>query len=411
MIAPVPSSPSATVTVWAGVGSRQEEDKEAGLSHFLEHMVFKGSKKRPTASKIAEEIDAIGAEMNAGTTQHWTNFYLKGRSSHLEKMFDILADIVLNPLLKEEDIEKEKGVIIQEIGMIEDTPTSFVWDLFGRLIFKGNNLGRDIIGSRETVKKMKRDDFLRYRKMHYYPENMLITVAGGIKEKEVLDLANNFFGGLIQKGKKEEPIEKFVLAQSKPQIYLKSKKTEQSHFILGFLGLPMGHKKRFTKAVLTALLGEGSSSRLFVEVREKRGLAYYVRTFTDQFVDTGFFAVYAGVHPAKIEEAIKVVLDEHYLLANGKKEITGKELTKAKEYVKGHLALELEDSKTINEFFGIKEIIINKTDSLEEVFAGIDKVTKEDIIKLAKEFFIPERLNLAIIGPYNEASKFEKLLK
>jgi predicted Zn-dependent peptidase len=407
---PIPSSPSATVTVWVGVGSRQEEDRIAGLSHFLEHIVFKGSKKRPTSKDISQEIDALGAEMNAGTTQHWTNFYLKGRVENLEKIFDLLSDIVLNPLLKEEDIEREKGVIIQEIKMYEDMPIRFIWDLFDRVIFKGNTLGRDIIGSRETVANLKKDDFLRYRKMHYYPENMLITVAGGIDKKETNLLAQKYFGQLEKRGRNEEKIKKFVSFQDKPQVLLQNKKTEQTHFILGFLGLPLDHKERYVKGVLSAILGEGTSSRLWLEVREKRGLAYHVRTVVDQFIDTGFMATYAGVNPEKIEEAIKIILDEHYFLASGKKEITGKELSKAKEFIKGHLALELEDSKVINEFFGIKGVLLNKTDSLEEAYKGIDKVTKEDVVKLAQKLFVPKHLNLAIIGPYKDKEKFENLL-
>lgn len=406
----VPSSPSATVTIWVGVGSRQEEDKIAGISHFLEHIVFKGTKKRPTAKDISEEIDALGAEMNAVTTQHWTCFYLKARVAKIEKIFDILSDVVLNPLLKEEEIERERGVIIQEIKMYEDLPTSFVWNFFERSIFKGNSLGRDIIGSRETVRNLKKDDFLRYRKIHYYPENMLITVAGGINEKGVIALTEKYFGKLEKRGKNEEKIEKFVSSQNQPQIILQNKKTEQAHFILGFLGLPLGHQERFVKGVLSALLGEGSSSRLFVEVREKRGLAYHIRTTVDQFVDTGFMATYAGVNPEKIEEAIKVILDEHYKLAKGEKEITEKELLKAKEFLKGHLALELEDSRVINEFFGIKGVLLDKTDSLEEVFKGIDKVTKEDVVRLARKLFVPRSLNLAVIGPFKNESSFKKLL-
>lgn len=405
----IPSSESATVTVWVGVGSRQEEDKIAGLSHFIEHIVFKGSKKRPSAKIIAQEVDAIGGEFNAATCKHWTNFYIKARSANLEKMFDILSDMVLNPVLKEEEIEREKGVILEEIKLYEDMPPRHVWDLFEEVAFRGNTLARDTIGTRETVKNLKKDDFIRYRKLHYYPENMVVTVSGGVKEKEVLKLTQKYFGDL-KKGNKKEEIALFNSLQTQPQLLLSTKKSEQAHLILGFLGLPLDHKERYALGVLSTLLGGGMSSRLFTEVRERRGLAYSVKTVVDHFVDTGEIMTYAGVDLKKVDEAIKVILDEHYKLASGKKEISIKELSKAKEYLKGHLSLEMEDSRSINEFFGAKEVLIGKKDSLEEVFAGIDKVTQEDVVSLAKKLFVPQGLNLAMIGPFEDEERFKKLL-
>lgn len=408
-IVPLPNLESATVTVWVGVGSRSEEKKVSGISHFLEHMVFKGSQRRPSAKEIAEAVDAIGGEFNAATSKHWTNFYIKARTEVLEKAFDVLSDMVLAPLLKKEDVEREKGVIIEEMAMYEDTPMMKISDIFEQLIFEGNPLGRDIIGNKQSVKKTTRNDFVRYRKRHYYADNMLVTVAGGVRETEVLALTKKYFGKLKNKDK---GIEKgFKTKQKKPKVKLHPKKKEQAHFVLGFLANPMGHKERFVESVLAGVLGQGMSSRLFSEVREKRGLAYSIKTYLDRYVDTGYIGTYAGVDVKRVDEAIKVTLDQHYGLAKGLYKLSETELAKAKEYLKGHLALSLEDTKSVNSFFGVKELILGKIETPEEIFNGIDKVAQPDLIKLAKKLFVPERLNLAIIGPYKSQTRFEKLLR
>lgn len=408
---PMPSLESATLAVWGGVGSRYEQDKIAGLSHFLEHMVFKGSQKRPSAKAISEAVDAIGGEFNAGTTKEWTNFYIKARYENLETAFDVLSDMVLNPLLKEEDIQREKGVILEEMAMYEDTPMVNIGDVFEGLMFGKTPLGRDTIGFKDVIKKAKRNDFLLYRKKYYYPENLVLTISGGINEKKALDMASKYFGALsaVKSSKTKKDYKKFDGKQAQPQFKLKTKKVEQAHFILGFLGKPKGNPDRYIEGVLASILGGGMSSRLFTEVREKRGLAYSVRTSNDYFLDTGYIGTYAGVDLKKIGEAIKVTLEEHYKMASQSK-LSPKELKKAKEYLKGHLALALEDTKAVATFFGDQEVLLGKIDTPEEVFKGIDKVTIEDVSRVAKELFRKERLNLAIIGPYNNEAKFEKLI-
>jgi len=407
---PMPGLESVTVTVWVGVGSRAESDKIAGLSHFLEHMVFKGSKKRPSAKLIAEAVDAIGGEFNAATSKEWTNFYIKARSGSVDLAFDVLSDMVLNPILKSEEIEREKGVILEEMAMYEDTPMVKIGDLFEQLIFKGDSLGRDIIGFEKSVKALKRDDFERYRKSHYYAGNIVVAVAGGVDVKKAQELTKKYFSALQASGKSEEMEYEFQTKQNKPSVFLRNKKNEQGHFILGFLAGERGNKERFAEAVLASILGGGMSSRLFTEVRERRGLAYSVRTSLDRFLDTGEFISYAGVDVAKAQEAIKVVLDEHYKIAGGKHGITVKELKKAKEYIKGHLALSLEDTRDVNSFYGENELMLGKIETPDEVFAGIDKVTIADMVRRAKELFVPERVNLAIIGPFREQAVFEKII-
>jgi predicted Zn-dependent peptidase len=406
----LPNLESVTVTIWVGVGSRAEGDKIAGISHFLEHMVFKGSKKRPNAKAIAEAVDAIGGEFNAATGKEWTNFYIKARSANLDLAFDVLSDMVLNPLLKEEEIEREKGVIVEEMAMYEDTPIMKVGDVFEQLIFSKDTLGRDIIGTERSVRGLKKQDFIGYREQHYYTDNIVVSVAGGIEDKDVLVLAQKYFGSLPRAGIQEERSYNFVSVQKSPQVLLKTKKNEQAHLILGFLAGKRGSKDRFTEIVLSAILGRGMSSRLFTEVRERRGLAYSVRTSIDNFYDTGEFATYAGVDVSKAKEAIKVMLEEHYKLASEKKGISPEELKKAKEYIKGHLALSLEDTKEINNLFGESELMLGKIETPEVIFEGIDKVGREDVVSLAKRLFVPERLNLAIIGPFKDRSQFEKII-
>ena len=407
---PMPSLESATVTVWVRTGSRNEEARVNGISHFLEHMTFKGSKKRPTAREISEAVDAIGGEFNASTSKEWTNFYIKARAANLETAFDVLSDMVLNPLLKEEEIEREKGVIIEEIAMYEDTPMFRIGDVFEQLIYQGNSLSWDIAGTVKTVKAIKKGDFVRYRKVHYYADNIVLTVAGGVTPKLVNDLAQKYFGELKAKGGKSEA-KIFKTKQTSPKVKLHSKKKEQAHFILGFLGNPLGSDRRFADAVLSTILGGGMSSRLFSEVRERRGLAYSVRSQLDRTVDTGYLGAYAGVDVTKAEEAVAVVLDQFYGIAERRYKIFDKELRKAKEYLKGHLALSLEDTHDVSDFFGVKELLLNKVETPEEIFAAVDAVTMNEVYDEAKRLFKPEGLNLAIIGPYNSQSKFERIIK
>lgn len=407
----IPTSESATITVWVGVGSRSEEDKIAGLSHFIEHVVFKGSVKYPNPKIVAETIDGLGGEFNAATSKEWTNFYLKSRAANLTKSFDLLADVVLNPLLDSREIEREKGVITEEIAMYEDTPLFHIPELFYNLIYQNDNLGRDIYGSRESVVGLKRDDFTNYRKIHYYSDNIVVSVAGGVTENEVVSLAAEYFGALKETGKSEENFFNFSPNQKKPRVLLQSKRSDQAHIVMGFYAGKRGNRERYVEAILATILGGGMSSRLFTEVREKRGLAYAVKTGVERYFDTGELSSYAGIKVGKIEEAIKVMVDQYYGLASGKYPITQAELNRAKELIKGQLALALEDSKEVNNLFGESELLLAKIDTPKAIYAGIDKVTKEEVVAVAKKLFVPERLNLAIIGPYKDQSKFEKLLK
>lgn len=407
---PMPSSESVTLTVWVKTGSRNEEKRVNGISHFLEHMVFKGSKKRPSHKEISEVIDSMGAEFNAGTEKEWTNFYIKTRNALLPTSFDLLSDMVLNPILDPKEIERESGTIIQEIAMYEDTPMAKVAWEFEELIFKGSKLGWEITGDAKSVKAITRDDFNGYREIHYYPENMLVSIAGGVKDAEGLKLAKKYFEDFRAKGSDFSQT-KFRSLQQKAQVAVTHKKSDQAHFVLGFLGDGKNYKGRFAQSLLSVILGSGFSSRLFIEVRERRGLAYAVGNSLQRYSETGYIETYVGTDPKRAQEAIKIVLDEHYKLANKQKPISRKEFSKAKEYLKGHFALGLEDTGAVGEYFAMQELFNEETLTPEELFKRIDKVSLDEVYTEAKKLFNPKYLNLAIIGPFKEKEKFEKLLK
>jgi predicted Zn-dependent peptidase len=396
--------------IWVRTGSRFEDKKLNGISHFLEHMVFKGSKKRPTAKDIAEAVDSLGAEYNAGTSKEYTNFYIKSRAGVLGEAFDILSDMVLNPVLREDDIEREKGVILEEMAMYEDTPLRRVGDIFENLIYSGDPLGWDIIGTREAVKSITKDDFLNYIKKYYYAEDMLVTIAGAITESQATELVKEHLGGIIKKGAKpKKPNSK--ITQDKSKVLVQYKKTDQTHIILGFRGYYYGHKGEYAEAVLASILGGGMSSRMFTEVREKRGLAYAVRTSEDHYMDNGYFATYAGLETKRMDEGIKVILDQYYGLATGKYPIEKSELNKAKEYIKGHIALALEDTKNVNAFFASDELFLGRSRTPKDYYDAIDRVTVDDLYAIAKYLFNPRKLNLAVIGPFRSNERFVNLIK
>jgi len=413
LVVPMPSLESATVTVWTGVGSRYEEPQIAGISHFLEHMVFKGGERFPTAKAISEAVDAMGAEFNAGTAKDWTHYYIKSRVGVVDRSFEILSDMILTPQLRKEDIERERGVIVEEMNMYEDTPMYRIGDVFEQLMYEGNTLGVDIIGNKDTVgKKISQKDFQEYRSRHYTADNMVISVSGRVTVDEVTKLAEKYFGGLAA-STAPHTIQVFTSAQTAPRIKLVSKKIEQAHFIFGYQGNKLGHESSYVEDVLTTILGSGMSSRLFTEVREKRGLAYTVRMSSDHFIDTGSIGVYAGVDPGKATEALTVIKEECENLARALKshEITAEELQKAKDYIKGHIALSLENTRSVNDYFGYEELLLKKFTTPEEDYKSIDAVTKAEVLELAAKLFKKEYSNLAIIGPFEDSAPFEKVLQ
>ncbi|HYK09023.1 MAG TPA: pitrilysin family protein, partial [Candidatus Eisenbacteria bacterium] len=304
---PMPSFESATVLLMVGAGSRYETAKNSGISHFLEHMAFKGTTKRPSAMDIAGLIDGIGGEFNAFTSKEATGYYVKAQSTHVETCLDLLSDMIANSLLDAKEIEKEKGVIIEEINMYEDTPMRNLGDVYEGLLYGDTPMGWDTAGTKEVVNSVTREDFEVYMKSLYSPHNMTVIVAGGINETAE-ELVSKYFGPMS----KFDTIvaNKVVERQSKPAVYLKNKKTEQVQLALGVRTVGLDHPDEDALEVLAGILGGGMSSRLFNEVREKRGLAYYVRTNSDNYTDCGTLVTTAGVDPKRTKDAVKVILEE-----------------------------------------------------------------------------------------------------
>jgi predicted Zn-dependent peptidase len=404
---PMPQVESTTVMVGVGAGSRYETKQVNGLFHFIEHMAFKGTKNRPSALKIASEVDAVGGEFNAFTSKEFTGYYLKLAAKHQGLAFTVLADILLNSLLKPAEIEREKGVIIEEINMREDTPTQQIWDVFLRLLYGDNPMGWPISGEKATVKKIERQDFLKYINDLYTAQNMVVAVAGKLEERAIKELTDQSFSRLKKRGKVQKKT--FKTYQNMSKIKLVYKKTEQGHFVLGVPGYWYGHSDRFGLGVLATILGASMSSRLFIEIREKRGLAYYVEAMPDFYTDSGYLLTRAGVKLAEIDEAIKVTRRELQKLID--KKVGIQELKKAKEFLKGRMVLALEDSYAVASRYAAQVLLERKIRTPEEAMRLVDKVTADDVQRVAKDIFKPGKLNLVIIGPYREENRFKKLLK
>ncbi len=404
---PMENTQTATVVVMVGVGSRYESEKEAGLSHFIEHMFFKGTEKRPTTLDISEELDAIGGEFNAFTGKDMTGYYAKASAENFDVALDVVADMYLNSKIEEDEIQREKGTILQELNMYEDNPQRNIGDVFEKLLYGGNNLGREIVGYKKTIRSFVRKDFVDYMKRFYLANDTVVCVAGKIDEKKVIEQIKKYFSKM-PKGKKPA-IEKASEDQAKPAVKIKFKKTDQTHFVLGNRAFKRNHKDRFALGLLATILGGNMSSRLFTEVRERRGLAYYVRTATESFDDCGYIETQSGVEHKNLEKAIEVILTEYRKMTIEK--VGEKELRKAKDYLKGKGVMGFEASDEVAMFFVDQEVKKEKIMTLEDIFAKIDAVTAEDIQRVAKKIFTKNGLNLAIIGPHKNSKKFEKLLK
>jgi predicted Zn-dependent peptidase len=407
--------PTFTAMLLVGAGSRYENKENNGVAHFFEHMAFKGSKKYPNALLLSSMIEGLGGIFNAFTTKDRTGYWIKAPLSHFETVVDVLADMIQNPLLLEEEIEREKGVIIEEINMYEDEPQYKVWELFEELLFKNHPLGYPTTGYKETVGKFTRQTFLDYMENLYKPSNTILVIAGGLSINQKSKIKNqndtskfkNFLNIIEKKfsswkdGQKASFLN-FSDTQNSPQILIKTKKTEQAHLVLGYRGLSYTDKKRYVQSVLMTILGGGMSSRLFYQLRERRGLCYYIHSGSEPFSETGYVYTRAGltVDAKKINEAIKVIIDEHQKIAEG--ELKDEEIKKAKEMVKGRLILSLEDTHDLASFVGRKLIFEGKIVEPQEVIKKIDVITKEEIIDLAKKLFVKEKFNLALLSPITE---------
>ncbi|MES2315470.1 MAG: pitrilysin family protein [Patescibacteria group bacterium] len=403
---PMKDNPTVTVLVLVEAGSKYEEKKLNGISHFLEHMCFKGTIKRPKAIDISKELDSLGSQYNAFTAQEYTGYYAKSASRHFKQILDVVSDIYLNSTFPEAEMQKEKGVIIEEINMYEDMPQRHVQDLFMKLLYGDQPAGWNIAGEKANILKMKREDFTLYKGQHYLPGATTLVVAGHINKNEVLREVKKIFGHLAPgvKGGKLKVKEK----QLQSAALVKYKKTDQTHFVLGVRTFDLFNKKDPALLVLSSILGGGMSSRLFQKLREEMGVGYYVRAYNDVYTDHGFLEISAGVDNKRIEEVIKAVLAECKKLTKVK--VDEEELNKVKEYLIGNMKLSLESSDDIANFYGGQELLKRELKTSDEKAEELRKVTATQVQSLAKEIFKNNKLNLALIGPFQNKEKFLKIL-
>ncbi|MDO8741556.1 MAG: pitrilysin family protein [Candidatus Roizmanbacteria bacterium] len=425
--------PTLTTLLLVGAGSRYENETNNGVAHFFEHMAFKGSKKYPDSFVISSTVEGFGGVFNAFTSKDHTGYWIKATNEHFETMIDVIADMIQTPKLLTEEIEREKGVIVEEINMYEDMPSRKVGEIFETLLYKGSPLGFDIAGTKDTVTKFTRQTFIDYINSLYHPNNAVLVVAGGFSGSDGKARQRKFFDGKPQTAKNllSSPFFEYIQiieekfsgwksgdkssfikikeSQNKPQMLVKYKKTEQAHFSLGFRAFSFNDGRKYAMNLLATILGGGMSSRLFIQVRERRGLCYYISSGGEFYHDCGNFVTQAGVtnNLDKIKEAIKTILEEHQKIKKG--DIKKEELLKVKEMIKGRLMLSMEDSMNIASFFGTKKILQNKIETPEEIIKKIEAVTVEEIAELAKNIFTLDKLNFALIGPYEEKN-FQNIL-
>lgn len=400
----IPTVKSVTLGIWVGVGSRDETNKEGGISHFIEHMFFKGTSHR-SAHDIALEIDSIGGELNAFTTRETTTFYAKVLDEHLSTGIDIISDIFLHSYLLKKDIEKEKRVILEEIKMVEDDPEDYIHDMHSLMVWDGNPLARPILGYVDSVRNMTRDSMLKYIESHYHPENIVISVAGKFDFSKLIRILNKSLGKFVR----NSSARKRVTPTLKGGVWTKRKGIEQVHFCLGTLGLPQKDKNRYALYALNAILGSSMSSHLFQEVREKRGLVYTIYSYISSFTDVGLLNIYAGTSSKALPVVLELVIKGiRKIKRNG---ISKEEMTRVKNQMKGNLMLGLESTSNRMSRLARDEIYLGRYFSPEEMISDIEKITPSQIQGLTYDLFKTEYLSLAILGPVGRNAVSEELLK
>lgn len=397
---------AVTVLVLVGAGSRYEHQEIRGISHFLEHMFFKGAEKFKDTKAVSEAIDSVGGEFNAFTGKEYAGYYVKVAGENLEVACDVLADMLIHSKFKQEEIEKERGVILEEYNMYQDTPMYQIGWNFENLVFGDQPLGWDQIGTKELIKSVSHKDFVEYKAKLYTPDNTVIAVAGNVDHKVVTEMVGKYFE--MESGEKAYDF-KVLEIKDGGNVYLKEKKTEQAHIAVGFPGYSEEHKDHWALKLLAVILGGNMSSRMFLGVREAKGLSYYIHTSTDNYMDGGVIVTNAGVDLVRIDQAITGIINEYRIVRD--EDIPTAELKKAKAYLKGKMILNLEDCEEFAHLLAKYELLHGAAKDPEEIMKMIDKVTVEDISRVAKDLFNENKMKFAVIGPYADDERFRKLLK
>jgi predicted Zn-dependent peptidase len=408
LAAPMPHAQSVAVFIMLAAGSRYEHAENRGIAHFAEHMFFKGTEKRPTSREITSEIDSIGGEFNAFTSKEYTGYYVKCAADQLDVALDVLVDMVRRSKFAPEEIDREKGVIVEEINMYNDTPRDMVGSIYEELLFGENPLGWETLGTRETVRAATRETFLEYLGSTYGPDRMVVGVGGRITTEGLVPRIEQLLGDLD--GAESQGFETVQPGNgSAPRIRIGHKDSDQAHLILGVPSLPIGHPDRYALQILHTVLGTGMSSRLFTEVRERRGLAYYVYASNQGYTDTGTLYTQAGVDLQRIDQAISTIAVELRKIVD--EPVPADELQKAKNLGKGRFVLQTENPQGLILFGLRREVLEGKVADPEELLAGIDAVTSEDVQRVAQDTLGGSGLNLALVGPFEDEERFAKLLR
>ncbi|HEX9896676.1 MAG TPA: pitrilysin family protein [Dehalococcoidales bacterium] len=393
----MPHTHSVSICIYLGVGSRYESNVQAGVSHFLEHLCFRGTQKRHSAKDISEAIEGVGGILNGGTDKELTVYWCKVALPHFQIALDVLADMVMNSRFESPDIERERRVIIEEIGMSRDSPHQLVGMFIDELLWPHHPLGRDVAGTRESVGNMSREQILDFLGCEYTPQNTVVSIAGNIQHDQIVEDVRRQFGDWSNRKRGLN----YLAYEDKvnPRLKVESRETEQTHLCLALPGISLTHPKRFTLDLLNVILGEGMSSRLFLEVRDKLGLAYNVHSYLDHFHDSGALTVYAGVEPKNLTVSLEAILKQLALL---KEPVPQEELTKAKELSKGRLMLRMEDSRSVAGWMGGQETLNGYIQTVEEVIEKINEVTAEGMAEIARELFREDKLRLSVVGPVKD---------
>jgi predicted Zn-dependent peptidase len=398
---------AVTVLVLVGAGSRYENKSINGIAHFLEHMFFKGAKKYKNTKEVSSAIDSIGGDFNAFTGKEYAGYYVKVASEHADIAMDVLSDMMLDAKFDPEEIDKERGVILEEYNMYQDTPMYQIgWD-FEQLMFGDQPLGWDQIGTKEVINTVKQADFQDFKNKLYTPDNTIICVTGNVDHEEAVAKISKLF--VLPEDKKALEFSPAEINNSGSRIKVTNKKTKQAHLVVGFPSVSYSSQDKWTSKVLATILGGNMSSRMFLSVREEQGLCYYVRTSTDQFSDTGTISTRAGVDITRVKDALIAIVKEYKeILENG---VTAEEIEKAKAYLKGKMTLRLEDSEEFAHFLARQELLTSDIQLPEDINKQIESVTSEAIQNYLKQYFTTENLYMALIGPYADTKEFEEILK
>lgn len=396
---------AVTCLILVGAGSRYENESNSGMSHFLEHMFFKGAKKFGNTKEVSEAIDSVGGDFNAFTGKEYAGYYVKVASNHADIACDVLSDMMLHARFDQAEIEKERGVILEEYNMYQDTPMYQIgWD-FERLIYGDQPMGRDQIGTKEFIKSVSHEDFVKYKESLYTPDNTVFAMAGNIDHEQAVQFAKKYF--MFENIKKDHEFDGLKELETE-RVSVKEKKTEQAHVVVGMRGYATSSADYYAAKILAVLLGGNMSSRMFLNVREAQGLAYYISTSLDDYSDSGVFYTRAGVDLKRIDDAIKAIIKEYQKVADG--DIPENEVTKSKEYMKGKIILRVEDSEEYAHLLAKRELLLNNIETPEDIIAKIDKVDSEALKRVAKDLMVPGNYKIAVIGPYEDDKRFEEIL-